>query len=482
MHNSRVLTKCISFDCSRADEVLEQLGLLTVAHKLIGDGGGSGISPELRKRLSIGAELVANPSILFLDEPTSGLDSQAAESVMHITKRVAATGVPVICTIHQPSAELFLMFDNLLLMQPGGRVLYYGPLGDNAATVVDYFGRQGKYPTPRENPADFVLRCSGAGIGRATSDGEDESADPAFIWCASPEYRDLATEIDAGLRLTDSRIVADAANPKRNRYAVSLVGQTVESIKRAFMNKYRQPVVNRTFLVVYTLMAVLLGTLYWQMGLEQADARNRVALIYFCIVFAGLGAISSVPSVIQQRAIYYREKPAFLRPLAYFIGMVLAELPLVSIGNVIFASLVYFLAGFSLANYGQHYFAFMLTYAVSNLTCVAFAMMVASAAATTEVANTLVGISLSIFSLFAGFIIPKPSIPLGWIWLHYLSFFKYPLEGLSINEMLAHTTNSTEFNCVDGGYLQIPVGPILEVFRSIHPSIHPSISFSLTRA
>jgi ABC-type multidrug transport system ATPase subunit len=82
--------------------------------------------------------LVANPSVLFLDEPTSGLDSQAAESVMQITKHVAEMGVPVICTIHQPSADLFLMFDDLLLMQPGGRVLYCGPLGDDASTVIEY--------------------------------------------------------------------------------------------------------------------------------------------------------------------------------------------------------------------------------------------------------------------------------------------------------------------------------------------------------
>jgi ABC-type multidrug transport system permease subunit len=141
-------------------------------------------------------------------------------------------------------------------------------------------------------------------------------------------------------------------------------------------------------------------------------------------VFAGLGAISSIPGVIQQRAVYYREKPAFLRPFAYFVGMVLAELPLIILGNLLFGSLVYFLAGLSLSEGGVHFLAFALMYSVSNIACVMFAMMLASAAATTEVANTLVGISLSIFSLFAGFIIPKSSIRWWWIWLHYLSFFK----------------------------------------------------------
>merc|ERR1711939_987768 len=85
-------------------------------------------------------------------------------------------------------------------------------------------------------------------------------------------------------------------------------------------------------------------------------------------------------------------------------------------------------------------------------TCTAYAMMVASAVATTEVANTIVGVSSSIFSLFAGFIIPKGSIPNYWIWLHYLSYYKYPLEALAINEMVGQY-----FNCTDSEYVYIQV-------------------------
>ena len=82
---------------------------------------GEGLSAEQRKRLTVGVELIANPSLVFLDEPTTGLDSRAAMVVVRVIKRLANSGRTVICTIHQPSLALFEQFDNLLLL---GRFVY----------------------------------------------------------------------------------------------------------------------------------------------------------------------------------------------------------------------------------------------------------------------------------------------------------------------------------------------------------------------
>lgn len=75
--------------------------------------GISGLSTEQRKRLTIAAELVANPSIIFMDEPTTGLDARAATIVMRAVKNVAETGRTVVCTIHQPSIDIFETFDEV---------------------------------------------------------------------------------------------------------------------------------------------------------------------------------------------------------------------------------------------------------------------------------------------------------------------------------------------------------------------------------
>lgn len=84
-----------------------------IKEALVGIPGVTGISTEQRKRLTIAVELVSNPSIIFMDEPTSGLDSRAAAIVMRVVKNIVGTGRTVVCTIHQPSVDIFEAFDEV---------------------------------------------------------------------------------------------------------------------------------------------------------------------------------------------------------------------------------------------------------------------------------------------------------------------------------------------------------------------------------
>lgn len=93
---------------------------------------------EQRKRLTIAVELVTFPRILFLDEPTSGLDGSGALLVAGVMRAVADRGVAVVSTIHQPSAAIFGTFDELLLLQRRGRVVYNGPVGRDGECLVQY--------------------------------------------------------------------------------------------------------------------------------------------------------------------------------------------------------------------------------------------------------------------------------------------------------------------------------------------------------
>jgi ATP-binding cassette subfamily G (WHITE) protein 2 (SNQ2) len=91
--------------------------------------------------------------LLFLDEPTSGLDSQSAWAIVAFLHTLAEVGQAILCTIHQPSAELFQSFDRILLLQKGGETVYFGDLGHNAVTLIKYFERNGSRPcAPGENP------------------------------------------------------------------------------------------------------------------------------------------------------------------------------------------------------------------------------------------------------------------------------------------------------------------------------------------
>ncbi|KAL5160353.1 Pleiotropic drug resistance protein 1 [Glycine soja] len=99
----------------------------------------NGILTEQRKRLTIAVELVANPSIIFMDEPTSGLDARAAAIVMRTVRNTVDTGRTVVCTIHQPSIDIFEAFDELFLMKHGGQEMYVVPLGPHSSQLVKYF-------------------------------------------------------------------------------------------------------------------------------------------------------------------------------------------------------------------------------------------------------------------------------------------------------------------------------------------------------
>uniref|UniRef100_K3WZK7 ABC transporter domain-containing protein n=1 Tax=Globisporangium ultimum (strain ATCC 200006 / CBS 805.95 / DAOM BR144) TaxID=431595 RepID=K3WZK7_GLOUD len=160
-------------DSKKFDSVNECLDLLDMHN--IADQIIRGSSVEQMKRLTIGVELAAQPSVLFLDEPTSGLDARSAKLIMDGVRKVANTGRTIVCTIHQPSSEVFFLFDSLLLLKRGGETVFFGDLGKNCRNLINYFEAiPGVAPiTPGYNPATWMLECIGAGVGSASTDAPD---------------------------------------------------------------------------------------------------------------------------------------------------------------------------------------------------------------------------------------------------------------------------------------------------------------------
>ncbi|GBC06720.1 hypothetical protein RclHR1_00700019 [Rhizophagus clarus] len=150
-------------EMDRADKkqkVLETIRFLELSHvmdSIIGNEEQRGISGGQRKRVNIGMELVAEPSILFLDEPTSGLDSSTAFEVCTLLKNIAhKQGLTVAAVIHSPGPQVFETFDDFLLLGKGGRVIYFGPRN----SALDYFNRLGYNCPPQESPADFMMEIA----------------------------------------------------------------------------------------------------------------------------------------------------------------------------------------------------------------------------------------------------------------------------------------------------------------------------------
>jgi ABC-type multidrug transport system ATPase subunit len=107
---------------NKAQEIIERLGLAECADTRIGGVMLKGISGGERKRTSIGYELITDPIVILLDEPTSGLDSSTALKIIKLLKKEALSGKTILCTIHQPSGQIFMEFDRLLLLHDGYQI------------------------------------------------------------------------------------------------------------------------------------------------------------------------------------------------------------------------------------------------------------------------------------------------------------------------------------------------------------------------
>jgi ABC-type multidrug transport system ATPase subunit len=119
----------------RVERVLVNLGLSETRNLKVGSPLEKTISGGQRKRLNIGLELLREPAILFVDEPTSGLSSRDSENIMDLLKELALRGKMIFTVIHQPSSDIFKMFDTLIILDVGGFQIYYG----NAVESVNYF-------------------------------------------------------------------------------------------------------------------------------------------------------------------------------------------------------------------------------------------------------------------------------------------------------------------------------------------------------
>jgi ATP-binding cassette subfamily G (WHITE) protein 2 (SNQ2) len=208
------------------DQIIELLELHDMQDALI-----MSLGVEQRKRLTIGVELAAKPSLLlFLDEPTSGLDSQSAYSIVRFLKKLAAAGQAIVCTIHQPSSVLIQQFDMILALNPGGNTFYFGPIGDEGSAVIKYFADRGVHCPPEKNVAEFVLETAAKPIKRP--DGTKINWNDE--WLNSEAAAAVIEEIE-GLKLTRSKTVQEHVRKEQQReFATSPWTQTIELTRRTF--------------------------------------------------------------------------------------------------------------------------------------------------------------------------------------------------------------------------------------------------------
>ena len=213
------------------DKIIDLLELYDIEDAVI-----MSLGVEQKKRLTIGVELAAKPSLLlFLDEPTSGLDSQSAFSIVRFLKKLCAAGQAIVCTIHQPSSMLIQQFDMILALNPGGNVFYFGKVGHEGQAVVDYFADRGVHCPPQKNIAELILETA-AKVGK-TADGKKLNWNKE--WRDSPENKAMVEEIKS-INAERSQVPAPPV-AEQHQFAASTWLQTTTLTKRMFVQHWRDP-------------------------------------------------------------------------------------------------------------------------------------------------------------------------------------------------------------------------------------------------
>ena len=156
---------------ARVEETLHDTDLLHVADTRVGDDVSGGLSGGQRRRVTVAIELINQPALLFLDEPTSGLDAYGALQVCHALRKFGDRGQTIACTIHQPRHDIFLLFDQLMLMSKG-QTMFFGPIAD----IFPYFSSIGVPCDPGVNPADFIVDLTHSGHAEHEDEEDTEGA------------------------------------------------------------------------------------------------------------------------------------------------------------------------------------------------------------------------------------------------------------------------------------------------------------------
>jgi ATP-binding cassette subfamily G (WHITE) protein 1 len=357
---------------SKIKEILESINLWEHKKSKTCD-----LSGGQKKRLSIALELLKNPEVMFFDEPTSGLDSLTSKQCVMLLKEIASTGRTIICTIHQPSAMIFEMFDHLYAVA-NGYCIYQG----SVKGLLPYLEQSNLKCPPYHNPADYLLEVASGEHGDCTDTLVKTSENGLNeLWRNNQRNTLQLQSMNHIDRLMESGRITPVKAPPilfsrmtngnqlkedptfcwHSQYPTSFCNQIYVLLKRTFLLNSRDRTLTYSRLTTHFGIALFIGVLYHGIGEDASNILNNFNFLFFTVMFLMLTAFNCVTTTFpSELPIITREHfNKWYSLKSYYLAITLADIPIQIVATLLYAIVTYFLTMQPVEAYRIFSFMFM---------------------------------------------------------------------------------------------------------------------------
>ncbi|KAJ3024293.1 hypothetical protein HKX48_003118 [Thoreauomyces humboldtii] len=443
------------------DVIMTVFGISHTINTKVGNDFVRGVSGGERKRVSIAEACISGSPLQCWDNSTRGLDSaNAIEFCKTLRLSTELFGSTACVAIYQAPQAAYDLFDKVAVLYEG-RQIYFGKTGDAKA-----FWEEVGFECPdRQTTADFLTsltspkeRIARKGYEARVPRTPDEFA---AVWRKSPAYAALIAEVDQyqidypfNSEHLDTFVESRRAQQSKHQsvkspYTLSYTGQIKLCLDRGILRLKGDPALTISSLVGNTIMALVVGSVFYNLKDDTSSFFGRGSLLFFGILLSAFGSALEILTLYAQRPIIEKhERYALYKPSAEAIASMLTDLPAKILNAIFFNVTIYFMT--NLRRTASAFFFFVFTAFVLTLTMSMFFRTIAATSRSLAQALAPSGLLILALIVYTGYTIPTRDM-LGWSrWINYLDPIAYGFECLMINEF-----DGRNFNCAS----VLPVGP-----------------------
>lgn len=440
--------------------LLKSMGISHTNDTKVGNEFIRGVSGGERKRVSILEVLATRSAVTCWDNSTRGLD---ASSALAYTKAIRAlTDVfqsSSIITLYQAGNGIYELFDKVLVLDQGQQI-FYGP----SAQAKPFMESLGFEMQQGANVADFLtsvcvpterrIRPGYEGRIPTTAAAIREAYEQTSI------YEKEMARLDFPLTETCQKATAEFREamdeekhkslPKKSPLTVSFVRQIRLCLRRQYQILWGDKATIIAKQGSTLVQALIVGSLFYNAPNNSSGLFLKGGTIFFSILFNALLALSEVTDAFVGRRMLAKHKSfAYFHPMALVLAQVVSDVPVVLFQISQFSIILYFMAALKVS--AAAFFTYWFVLVLITLTMIAFFRMIGSAFSTFDAASKVSGFAIAAVVIYAGYLIPKPSMHPWFVWIYWINPLAYAFESLMANEFSGRIIPCVNNNLVPNG-------------------------------